>query len=124
MSSGHPSAYAGIPFKPHAVDWSEELGLFAMAGIDASGTASIATSPDGTTWTNRVAPDDMYDVLWCADLSLFVAVGKYIATSPDGVTWTERSKPASNTQEFQAVAWSPTLQLFAGSRGLVSWGNV
>lgn len=113
----NPAAIAGLPFRPHGIAWSPELELFAMCGTNAGGAQAIATSPDGTTWTWRNSPNTLYAMVWSPELSLFVAMGRYIATSSNGITWTERTNPT--TQEFPGICWSADLGLFAA----VSWGT-
>lgn len=114
---------------------------------------TIATSPDGITWTRRSTPWDtqfrysrdgvVNDLAWNG--SLWVAVGHdnspstvsnpaLIMTSPDGVTWTNRFFGSLTSWDYQMrhVAWSPTLGKFlaGGEPGLfqssdgISWSQV
>lgn len=107
--------------------WAEGLGLFVMVGYP-SGNApsrSIATSPDGITWTRRSSALDGNgnfgnQVAWSESQSLLVTVGyttgstHRIFTSADGATWTPRSSPISgaSTNAPLGVAYSPTLDLW------------
>lgn len=113
----NPAAIAGLPFRPHGIAWSPELELFAICGTNASGAKAVATSPNGTVWTQRDSPNTLYAMAWSAELNLFVAIGLNICTSSDGITWTQRVSP--NTQEFPGICWSAELGLFCA----VSWGT-
>jgi hypothetical protein len=76
------------------------------------------TSPDGITWTNRIAaePNDWTSVTY--GNGLFVAVSwngtNRVMTSPDGITWTSRSAAAETNWKgvtygnslFVAVSYS------------------
>ena len=71
-------------------------GLFvAVAG---SGTHRVMTSPDGITWTPRIAPLSDWRAVCYGD-GLFVAVASSqtvrVMTSPDGITWTPRTLPTN-----------------------------
>lgn len=74
-------------------------GLFVVAGGASGGatTTLIATSPDGTTWTNRTAPATTTLNALAYGGGVFVAGGGAgtIHTSPDGVTWTTRTFPST-----------------------------
>lgn len=84
--------------------WAEEIGLWVTVGA----TGGIQTSPDGGTWTKRMADagyaGDFEAVTWNG--SIFVAVGTSgeIQTSPDGVTWTHRSSTTGVI--FRGVAYA------------------
>lgn len=99
-----------------AVCWSPELGIFV-----AIGQGSVATSSNGTTWTETALPANIIvaisrgGVVWSAELGLFVAVSDngstgLIATSTNGTTWTERTSPAA--VPWASVEWSPELGVF------------
>jgi hypothetical protein len=69
------------------------------------GTGTVATSPDGITWTQRSMP---VVANWTAVTyggGQFVAVtnGAVAATSPDGITWTARVLPT--TANWAALAY-------------------
>jgi hypothetical protein len=69
------------------------------------------TSPDGTNWTARTAPEDntWKSVTWSPQLNLFVAVASSgtnrVMTSSDGITWTARTSAEQNS--WNSVVWSP-----------------
>jgi hypothetical protein len=73
--------------------------------------AGVVTSPDGVTWTSRLA-SDLSGLAFSPALSLLVAVGAggAVYTSPDGTTWTSRTAAAA--VDWSSVAWSPDLALF------------
>jgi len=87
-----------------------------VAVADGSGGgATLATSPDGVTWTARTTPfdDQGRGVAWNG--SLWVATGQenaMIATSPDGENWTARTAPF--TTEGIGVAWGGGLWVAVG----------
>lgn len=63
------------------------------------GDTGVITSPDGLTWTTRVAPTTLSAIAWSEKLGLFAAVsGSYtdLVTSPNGITWTARTAPADH----------------------------
>lgn len=70
------------------------------------------TSPDGVTWTSRVATVAIpTSFVRSAVLDLYLVVGYTgfggtgaISTSPDGVTWTARSVPFTNELECACAA--------------------
>lgn len=79
---------------------------FVVVGNDINdGTAKVATSPDGITWTARTFPANTFDsgvhaLMWDSRNSLFIMAGKSASasnmmTSPDGITWTLRSSGAA-----------------------------
>jgi hypothetical protein len=87
---------------------------FLVAG--GEGGATIATSPDGITWTSRTSPFSSYAWGFAWNGSLWVAVGRSaqgIATSPDGITWTTRTSAFTNN--VYAAAWNGSLWVVAGS---------
>jgi hypothetical protein len=80
-----------------------ELGLFV-----AVGDSGILTSPDGTTWTSRLAGDLYTDVAWSPALGLLVAANntsRGVQVSSDGgITWTNH--PVGTYFFPAAIAWS------------------
>jgi hypothetical protein len=82
----------------------------------------IVTSPDGVTWTTRVAENgqSLRGVVWSG--ALFVSVGftGQIRTSPDGITWTQRT-PAGGFSDpgddFFGVTWDGSLFVAVGTAG-------
>ena len=80
-------------------------GLFVAVSIEGTngegangyGTDQVMTSPDGVTWTLRLAGDWNAWAAVTFGNGMFVAVGNSaeavtpVMTSPDGITWTPRS---------------------------------
>src|SRR6185312_6337916 len=85
----------------------------------------VMTSPDGVTWTSRKEAEDnlWLAVSWSPGLHLFAAVaisengnpytGNHVMTSPDGITWTIQTSADANQDGWSAIAWSPSLGIFA-----------
>jgi hypothetical protein len=98
------------------VCWSPELGVFC-AVCTFTGTRS-AVSPDGINWTvgTSIQPWVWFQVIWVAEMGLFVAVGfsssfGRIATSSDGITWTNRT--ILGNQQWADCVYAPELGLIA-----------
>lgn len=102
---------------------------FMLVGEEGGNNASVATSADAITWTQRVADTFtgsdtlLRDVVWTG--SQFVVVGhdNTIATSPDGVTWTQRTGPTGSwgaTTNIHCVCWSGSLLLIGGEGGRIA----
>jgi hypothetical protein len=103
-------------FQYFSVTWSPELGLFV-----ALGPGAVATSSNGTSWTETAVASLTATtnacVCWSPDLSLFVAVtdsSGVFATSTNGTTWIVRTSPASGNQ-WVCVTWSPEFGVFCAS---------
>jgi len=108
-----------------AVSYSSSLDMFVAVGTGWL----IATSTNGTTWTQRQYTQtgsqglytDFTDIDWSSDLGMFVAVwGAWnIATSTNWTTWTKRTCPVYSN--LNAVAWNDSLGMFVavGSNGTV-----
>lgn len=91
-----------------AAAYSPTLRRFVVVGL-----ATVATSPDGLTWTPRTASwtGQATAMVWAAELSLFVVVtvtGE-VETSPDGITWTSQTPAAANT--WAGITWAPEIPL-------------
>lgn len=78
--------------------WSQQRQMFIAVG-DASAPCRIATSPNGTTWTQRTTSTGSYSMSCCADVGGTVLVGTNIgilvcpaASDPD--TWQEATVPS------------------------------
>jgi len=75
----------------------------------------VMTSPNGITWTPRVAAqgNPWISVTWAAELGLLVAVAQSgtnrVMTSPDGITWTPRV--AAQANDWLSVTWAAELGL-------------
>lgn len=95
------------------------FALFAalIAVIDSGGSNDnqrIATSRDGVTFLLQATPNlPCRDITYSVELSLFCCVGSngVVLTSPDGIEWITQT--SGNSQNWQSVAWSDTLMLFA-----------
>jgi len=108
-----------------SVAWSPSLNMYAAVSCaDITGSAcqatttssSVATSPDGVTWTTRTNPDataNWRSITWAPGVG-FVAVAdsgtNRVMTSSDGITWTGRT--ASQANAWRAVTWSSALSKF------------
>ncbi len=71
------------------------------------------TSANGTTWTVRTSPSNVWNsVAWSPSLGLFAAVGlsgvgtQEVMTSPDGITWTLHSTPSNSF--WVGITWGAT----------------
>ena len=106
-------------FNPQYITWANDL--YVVAGTGA-GYYSIATSPDGITWTRRSLNGfSVLDSVGYID-GLFVAGGtSQMATSPDGITWTKLANVTFNYSNMSI--WGMKLlngRLFAyGGYGLI-----
>lgn len=81
-------------------------GMFVVVGKGVGYPDSyIYTSPDGITWTSRVANHNGGELTAVSfGNGTFVAAGRAaLVTSPDGVSWTDRDFP--DTPEFHAVSF-------------------
>lgn len=71
--------------------------MYVMVGSYTSGVGYIATSTDGTTWTDRVTSG--YGAFWAVDYQngMFIVCGSngVILTSEDGITWTSQTSGVS-----------------------------
>lgn len=98
------------------VCWSSELGIFL-----AVGAGGVATSTNGTTWTEAAVASIVMTsncgLCWSPDLGIFVVTtdsSGLFATSTNGTTWTTRTSP-STSGYWYSVAWSPELGIFCAS---------
>ena len=88
-------------------------GIFVAVGEAAGyGFAGVMTSPDGITWTSRVAA--ISGATWGGVTfgnGIFVAVssccgiGNGVMTSSDGITWTSRNSVASQSDNWNDVTF-------------------
>jgi len=111
--------------------WTRRSGAVSTVNSIAFGNGTfvavtqngaIATSPHGTTWTQRTNPVTGASVLnWVTfGNGIFVAVGLngLILTSSDGITWTQRTNPvAGGTAGLNCVAFGNGTFVACGSRG-------
>jgi len=86
------------------VTWG--AGVF-VARINGT-SSSVATSPDGITWTSRTMPVTASWRYGCWNGTVFCLIasasGTTAATSTDGITWTLRTLPTS--QGWGEIAWN------------------
>jgi hypothetical protein len=94
----------------YGVYWNGSL-FIAVGSAGSSGSYTIASSPDGITWTGRANNALLgtgYCVTWNSTYNLWVAGGSpgayCIATSPDGFTWTGRVNSSVFTTCY-GVVW-------------------
>lgn len=114
------------------IAWSSALGLFALPVRDTgTNESSVATSPDGATWTIRTVPRStthrIKGIIWAPTPAKFMAlavdtaggVDAYVLESTDGTTWTDVN--TSIAQYFLGLAWGDSAQaLMAGPWGAAS----
>lgn len=103
-----------------AVCWASGLSLFVAVGAKAN-VSSVATSPDGVTWTSRTGVNgnlgQWNGVVWAGGISKVVAAGSdsnaHIAMySTDGITWTASSGALASAN---CVAWDSTGSILAAA---------
>lgn len=86
-------------------------GLFVAVAADGS----VATSPNGLTWTERTPAAANNWTSICFGGGQFVAVSRFgtnrVMTSPDGITWTSRTS-ADEASTWTSVCYSPELDLY------------
>lgn len=85
-------------------------GLFVAINNSGSTTQSIATSPDGITWTHRTSPisNNLLSIAYGGSganigFVILAANGTSSLTSPDGITWTARTVPSA--QVWTSLVW-------------------
>ena len=98
------------------------FGNSTFVAFGSNGTSqSVATSPDGVTWTVRTAPGTTATISRVAYVgAFFVAVGNggTLYISPDGVTWTVC---ASNlTAQLYDVGYVNSTYVVCGASGQIS----
>jgi hypothetical protein len=113
------------------IEWFSGASLF-VAGVNASPTQQIMTSPNGTTWTLRTSSIEA-DTLKSNE-SVIVAVGAatpFYQYSTDGITWINTASTVASTRalawsaerkEFLAIVYA-TGEGFTSSNG-VTWTSV
>lgn len=124
---------------PTAVDLQAAAASANLYVVGGAG-GFLATSPDGTNWTNRTSGTTRFLSGLERHDNGFVAVGDFgtILTSPDGVTWTPRTSGTTNwlyrvrqaNEQFVAVGQngtvltSPDTTLWtARTTGVTNWLN-
>jgi hypothetical protein len=83
------------------------------------GTNTIATSPDGITWTGRAGSSIFgttgIHVAWNGNLWVATGIGtNSFATSPDGITWTGRGAGPFTSAGY-GVAWNGSYWVATGN---------
>ena len=93
-------------------------GLFVA--VCRNNAYRVMTSPDGITWTSRIAPQTGTWFGVCYGNGLYVAVGYQpsygVMTSPDSITWTTQTSPL-NTNEWRSVCYGNGLFVAVSSSG-------
>jgi hypothetical protein len=131
----------------NSICWSPQLGLFAAcstAGYHWMPAPQLMTSKDGFDWTiiNRSYNDapfagDWSDVIWCAELGLFVVssnvsaftgAGPYLVSS-NGIDWITRDNweylaADGLSMHLQRLCWCPQHGIIVGVGGKGGiWGG-
>ena len=83
---------------------------------------SIATSPDGITWTQRnssqsITGNNLEDVTWNGAHWIAVGFNGTIITSIDGISWTTTNSGV--TQSLRSVTWDGNQAVVVGANGTV-----
>lgn len=94
----------------YSVAWSGKLGLFVVTADAIDQTYSVATSPDGDTWTTvsiqDPLPRDWRCAVWAADTFVVAAQDSTeCLVSRDGVAWFLR--PAAQTSHLSQMTYIP-----------------
>lgn len=131
------SSNADTYLSPDGEIWTSVTGQASRAiagnpsgtGVSVSGSGSVRTSTDGSTWTSRTSntTNELNSVVWTG--SQFVAVGSHngggdsaeIITSPNGTTaWTVRTVPAALLNEdLYGVAANGSIIVAVGTNGKI-----
>lgn len=98
---------------------------WVAVGANGDNSITIASSPNGSSWTTRPNPFDEsgISVVWAT--SQFIAGGSssggtLVATSPTGATWTAQTTPQDGmVGQANCVAWNGT-QALVGFSGTVT----
>ena len=86
------------------------LVAIGRTSSSGTGTAKIATSPDGTTWTSRTPHANMLGLAGITfQNSQFIVTDatNNIFTSSDGITWTQKYSYSATTSPFSNAGASP-----------------
>jgi len=99
------------------IDWSPQLGIFCIVGVNGTNRSVITPNGVNYTLTNIDNTSNWYRVVWSQELGIFCAVaegGTYsYAVSSDGIDWTHGNINTQGTTRWLDVCWSPELMLFA-----------
>lgn len=117
------------PAAPGWVSITYGNGLFVAIADSVSTSASIATSPDGITWTFRTTPQPQFnwvDVAYGAGKFVAIArtdsVDKAIAYSTDGITWQFTTTPSHDTYDWNAITYGNGLFVAVVQTGVANQG--
>jgi hypothetical protein len=80
---------------------------------------TIATSPDGVSWTSRAAgtSNNLSYIIWSGSQFVVVGGAGTILTSEDGVSWTSRTSGTANP--LNSVTWSGKQFVVVGGVGTI-----
>lgn len=132
--SGHTWVTHSAPAAANIFDLCWNGVQIVGVGADASGTGTVATSPDGITWTSQSwGTGTLNQVYWQGvawNGNFYVAVGTDLgaaslpfpavaATSPDGITWTARGQIADANKFVistigSTIVWNGLLFIVSG----------
>lgn len=88
----------------------------------AVGRDTLATSPDGVSWTEGILPNEMpaVDVTFAGGRFVVVAADGTSAVSTDGVDWSTGALPPADVRVFRAVAAGDDRLVGVGAYGLAA----
>lgn len=137
LGSGKSQVVEGSETNLAGIDWNLQQHQFVsgytwqdvvygnnlFVAVGTSGTSStIITSPDGTNWTFRTAPNIIGYQGICFGKGLFVIItpdnttsGKFL-TSPDGINWTVRTVP-TNDVTWWKISYGNNIFVAIGQTG-------
>jgi hypothetical protein len=111
------SAYINASLLPFSICWSNELSLWVITH-----NTGIMYSSTGTSWTSSFIPvsDSYRFVIWCAELSLFIARSlttntSRILVSSNGIRWILVNTLTNITSGN--LCWAPELSLIIYATG-------
>jgi len=113
----------GLYTSPDGYNWTQRQSgivkvLFEKGVFVAIGVAGTFTSTDGIAWTHSWSDGSVYDVVYSADLGMFVKTtfhSQGVYTSLDGTNWTQRQSGI-----FFKVVFGNGVFVAAGTSGVYS----